>query len=124
MAGAALKEAKEATPTRRKISVRQVKLSDMDVGFSFKGKYCGTVVGKPFKVINEKTGEITEKTISSVIFETNGERTAYVADQGLLGALNDSMVKEGDHLEVVKLEKVKLTKGRTMNAYDIFALEA
>lgn len=115
--------AKEQTKARKKISVKSVRLSDMEPGFTFNGKYVGQVLGSPFQAVDQKTGEVVTKQIPSIVMEgPNGERTAYLADTGLRQAFTDAMVKEGQEIEVVKLEKVKLTKGRTMNSYDIFAL--
>lgn len=117
------KLATENTLKRKKISVRSVKLSDMEVGFTFSGKYIGISQGQPFNTVDNKTGEVITKTIPSIIMEdAEGNRTAYLADTGLRQAFNDAMVKENQTVEVVKLEKTKLSKGRTMNQYDIFAI--
>ncbi len=108
---------------RKKISVTQIKLSDQEVGFTFQGKFKGIVMGQPFSKVDQKTGEVVTANLRLVVMEDeNGERIAYVADAGLIGGLEAAMVKEGDKIEVEKLEKVKLTKGRTMNQYDIFSL--
>lgn len=108
--------------TRRKISVKSVKLSDQPEGFTFAGKFIGTVQGQPFTTIDVK-GEITEKVLTSVILENEKqERIAYLADKGLVGGITEAMVKEGDTIEIVKLKKVNIGKGRTMNQYDIFAV--
>lgn len=110
--------------TRKKISTRQVKLSEQEEGFTFQGKFIGIVEGQPYKVIDEKTGEVEYKTLKNAVFEDvdTGDRIAYLADRGLEGALTESMAKAGDLLEIVKLPKVKLTKGRTMNQYDVYQL--
>ena len=121
----ALKNVNERTPGRRKISVKNVKLSDQDVGFTFSGTYRGTVLGSPFQSVDKTTGELLTKQLKSVIMEDEaGNRLAYLADTGLTNALTEALVKEGQRIEIVKLEKQKLTKGRTMNQYDIFSLEA
>lgn len=115
-----------ANVTRKKISVKTVKLSDQPTGFTFGGRYKGEIIGKPFSVVNEKTGEIEQRTMTQMVFEdpTTNERTSYVADAGLRNAIEQAMVKEGALIECVKLEKVKLTKGRTMNQYDLFELQS
>lgn len=110
-------------PTRKKISVKTLKLSEQPVGFKFQGVYKGQVLGQPFGRLDNKTGEIVQVQLTSVIMEEGGQRVAYLADAGLKTALVDAMVVEGQYIEVVKLEKAQLTKGRTMNQYDIFSLE-
>lgn len=113
------------TGTRKKISVRNVKLSDMPTNFTFRGIYRGTVLGAPFSKVDPKTFEVVTKQLQSVVMEDlEGNRTAYLADMGLTQSLNNAMVQDGSIIEVVKLEKANLSKGRTMNQYDIFALES
>lgn len=109
---------------RKKISVKTIKLSDQPVGFSFKGKFVGLTKGNEFNTLDEKTGEIITKHLQFAIFEDleTGERISYVADKGLTDQLNVAMVTQGQNIEVIKLEQVKLTKGRKMNQYDIFDL--
>lgn len=107
---------------KRKISVTTIKLSDQPTGYTFGGIYKGIVLGANFQQVDSKTGEVVTKQMRHVVFENNGNRTAFVADTGLVQTLETAMVKEGDSLEIVKLEKVKLSKGRTMNQYDIFAV--
>jgi len=111
-------------PTRRKVSVRQVKLSEQEEGFTFSGIFKGFTAGTTFTQIDPKTGEVNEKQLKSMVLEDKEtkERTAFLADRGLEGAIQDSMVKEGDWIEIVKLEKVNLSKGRTMNQYDVYQL--
>jgi hypothetical protein len=107
-----------AEKARRKISVKNEKLSDKPAGFSFQGKYVGQAKSAPF---TDDDGE--EKQLTSVIMEAaGGERTAYLADKGLLQTLSEALVKEGDMIEVVKGEKVSIGKGRTMNTYEVFAI--
>lgn len=108
--------------TRKKLNAVTVKLSDKEPGYEFKGKFLGFSDGQPFNQIDEKTGEIITKSLKLATFENNGERVAYIADKGLQDALTSSMVKEGQEIEVVKLDKVKLPKGRTMNQYDVYSV--
>ena len=116
---------KTANPAvRKKISVKTCKLSDMDVGFTFKGKFIQWTKGQPFSTVNEKTGEILTKELQFALFEdlATGERISYVADKGLIDQMNLAGVNPGDKIEVQKLGKTKIGKGREMNQYDIFAL--
>lgn len=107
---------------RRKISVQTVKLSDMEVGFKFEGKFLGFNKGQPFTTMDKTTGEIITKELNFALFEQDGSRISYVADKGLLDAINMAGVKDGDKIEVIKLPKASIGKGRTMNQYDIYAL--
>ena len=109
---------------RKKISVKTVKLSDMEKGFTFSGKFMGFSEGQPFQQIDEKTGEIVTKSLKFLVLEDlhTGERISYVADKGLQDGITAAMVTQGQKIEVIKLDKVKLPKGRTMNQYDIFDL--
>lgn len=116
---------KTANPAvRKKISVTTIKLSDEPKGYTFSGKFVGFTEGQPFQQIDEKTGEIVTKNLRFLVLETltNGERVSYVADKGLQDAITNAMVTAGQKIEVIKLEKIKLPKGRTMNQYDIFDL--
>ena len=109
---------------RNKISVKTVKTSDLPVGASFSGKFMGFSEGQPFNQIDEKTGEIVTKSLRFMVMEdlNTGERLSYVADKGLQDSISTAMVTNGQKIEIIKLEKVKLPKGRTMNQYDIFDL--
>lgn len=109
---------------RKKISVKTVKLSDMDKGFTFSGKFVGFSEGQPFQQIDDKTGEIVTKALKFLVMESldTAERISYVADKGLQDGIAAAMVTPGQKIEVIKLDKIKLPKGRTMNQYDIFDL--
>jgi len=109
---------------RKKISVKTVKTSDLPTGTEFSGKFLGFTQGQEFKQIDEKTGEIVTKSLRFMVMEdlNSGERLSYVADKGLQDSISTAMVKEGQKIAVIKLDKVKLPKGRTMNQYDIFDL--
>ena len=109
---------------RKKISVTTCKLSDMEKGFTFSGKFVQFTKGQPFQTVDQKTGEIITKELQFALFETleTGERISYVADKGLIEAMNLAGVKEGDRIEVIKLGKAKIGKGREMNQYDIYSL--
>ncbi len=116
------KELKAVETGLKKISVTKVNLAKQPTGYSFKGKYLGQIQGDPFKRVNTATGEIVEKVMTFTLFETeSGDRVTFPADKGLLSALKDSMVKEGQVIMFVKLEKTALSGERTMNQYDIYA---
>lgn len=112
------------TTARKKLTVAKVDLANQEPGFSIRGMYVGQVIGAPFKDVDKKTGEIVEKSLTFAVFQgTNGDRFKVIADAGLKSALLDAMVKEKDLVEVVKLKKESIGKGRTMNQYDIFAVD-
>lgn len=104
---------------RKKVSLKQVKLSDQPVGFTFEGKYKGLIAGEVFRSIDAK-GEIVEKRLQFAIFEKGGERHAFVADKGFIDAITMAEIKEGTEFQFVKLGKEKISKGREMNRYDIY----
>ena len=105
----------------KKVSVKKVKLSDLAVGEAIDGTFTGFQQGEAYKTLDEKTGELVEKTLTQAHFlDAAGERIVAIADKGFVGAINDAMIKEGAWIKAVKLEKQKLSKGRTMNAYDIY----
>jgi len=106
----------------KKLTVTDIRVQDQKTGFEFQGKYVGVVMGSPFKSVDDKTGEVIEKSIAFVIMEKdNGERYKLSRDKGLESALADGIVKENDKIRVVKLDKIKLKRG-SMNQYDVFAL--
>ncbi len=121
------KETKVSVPTasgnRKKISVKQVKLSDMDVGYTFRGKFLQFTKGSPFTEIKKDTGEIVTKELQFALLESDtGERISYVADKGLIDGFNMAGVTQGMKIEVEKLDKVKIGKGREMNQYEIYTI--
>lgn len=104
----------------QKLTVLDIKLQNQKPGFEFTGKYVGTVLGSPFKEVDDKTGEIVEKQIPFVVFENkDGSRFKAARDKGLETAMADAMVQPGQTHKYVKLEKIKLKKGE-MNQYDIY----
>jgi hypothetical protein len=108
---------------KKKLTVRKIDLANEKEGFTFAGKFVGTVLSAPFKHVDQETGEIFEKQLTHAVFEDDkAERFSVIQDAGLRSAMGDAMVKEGDKIEVVKLSKAKLKGGRTMNQYDIFAV--
>jgi hypothetical protein len=108
---------------KKKLTVKKIDLANEKTGYAFSGKFIGTVLSAPFKQVDQVTGEIVEKQLTQAIFEDEkAERFSVIQDAGLRSAMGDAMVKEGDKIEVVKLEKSKLKGGRTMNNYDIFAV--
>ncbi len=105
----------------KKVSVKKINLAAQPVGFTFEGKLVG-FAHRPYTQLDEKKGELIEKTMTSIIMEDEkGERFAAIADKGLQTALDDSLIKEGMYFRAVKLDKAQLSRGRTMNQYDIFA---
>lgn len=124
MANAKKLESVKETTGRKKISTRKVDLANQKPGFTWQGRYMGLVDGTPFQDIDKKTGEVITKTLKTAIFEdAKAERTAMIADKGLQSALTEAMVSEGQWIEVVKLEKQQISKGRSMNQYDVFAID-
>lgn len=113
------KETPVIAPTRKKVSVKQVKLSDMPEGFTFEGNFKGFVKGDVFRTVDNK-GEIVEKALQFAIFEKDNEKHAFVADKGFVDAISMGQIKEGTNLQFVKLKKEKISKGREMNRYDIY----
>lgn len=119
---AKLTSAPKAPP--KKISVRQINLTKEKAGYTFEGRLVGTALGAPFSKVDEKTGQVFTQQMTFCIFEDkDGSRFKVNQDKGLQTAMIDGLVKEGDVIQVVKLEKVDIGKGHTMNQYDIYALE-
>lgn len=107
----------------KKLTAAKIDLAAQKTGFEFEGKFIGFSESKPFKQVND-TGEIIEKTLTNAIFEQDdGERLTVIADAGLKSAMSDSLVAVGMKILVAKKEKAKLKGGRSMNQYDIFAIE-
>lgn len=105
----------------KKVSVTKINLSTQKVGFTLEGKFLGFTESAPFQDIDAKTGEIVQKTMRSILLEdATGNRLAAIADKGLQSAITDAMISEGAWIKAVKLEKAQLSKGRTMNQYDVF----
>lgn len=103
----------------KKVSAKQIKLADQPVGFVLEGKYIGTNSAEHV----DGDGELS--TLHTMIIESpqTGERTKFLADAGLRGALSDAMIVSGDYFKAVKLEKLNIGKGRTMNQWDIYTLD-
>jgi hypothetical protein len=70
-------------------------------------------------VINDK-GEVVDKFLSILLMEKEGQRRAYLADKGLLSQMELASIKPGMDFEAKKGEKRKITKGRTMNSWEIY----
>lgn len=105
----------------KKLTARKIDIAKQEEGFEFNGLYKGLVLGAPFNDVDKKTGEVIERRLTQAIFEDEkGERFFMLADKGLQAALTESMVKEGQHILVKKLPKAAISKGRTMNQYDVF----
>lgn len=107
----------------KKLTAMKIDLAAQKAGFEFEGKFINFVESKPFFQTNDK-GERVEKTLTNAIFEQDdGERLTVIADAGLKGAMEESLVIPGMKILVAKKEKVALKKGgRTMNQYDIFEI--
>lgn len=108
------------TRTLKKVSAAEIKLSDKPVGFEFDGKFVG-ISQKAHQALDKESGEVVEKTLHMMIVEaSNGERTKFLADAGLRGALEDCLIQPGDWFKAVKGAKRDIGGGRTMNQWDIF----
>lgn len=104
----------------KKVSASEINVAKQAVGFEFEGKLVG-ITQKPHNDFDKESGELVEKTLHMMVIEnTTGERTKFLADAGLRGALEDAMVQPGDWFKAVKGEKRDIGKGRTMNQWDIF----
>jgi len=104
----------------KKVSVKQIKLSDLEEGAEFAGTLKGFST-KPITVLDEKSGEVMEKELQFVdIADDDGNNVRLVSDVGFRNALEDGHIGIGDWFKGVKLAKIKLPKGRTMNQYDIY----
>lgn len=111
---------------RAKLTATIVKMSEKDVGYSFKGTYIGRTE-RPW--VDQATG--SEKLIGQLGFNAldsktlkpTGERVVIFEDAGLKNALASAFVKEGQAIEIVKLPQAQLSGGRRVNQYDIFALD-
>lgn len=103
----------------KKVSATQIRLAEKPVGFKLKGKFISLVEREREEVV--EGGEIKLKKLYTMVIEDEaGNRTKFLADAGLRTAFEDAAVVQGDYFEAVKGEKVTLSKGRTMNSWDIF----
>lgn len=69
--------------------------------------------------LDKNTGE--ESELTRLYFQKdNGDKFIIFEDGGLRNSLANAMVKEGDYVKIVKLEKASMSGGRTVNQYDIF----
>lgn len=108
----------------KKLSAAKIDLAAQSAGFELEGKFIGFSESKPFKVVDEDTGETKEKTLTNAIFEQDdGERLTVIADAGLKGTMSDSLVTVGMKILIRKKDKVKLKGAKTMNQYDIFEVQ-
>lgn len=108
---------------RKKLTVELVKLKEKE---TITGRYVGQVT-RPW---TDDAGE--EKELVTLIFEhvdengmplASGARFGLHQDSGLRLALEQAFVAPGDLVEIQKLEKKQLQGGRSVNQYDIYALE-
>lgn len=111
-----------------KLTVEKLDLVKKDSGFAFSGIYVGTGESAPFMMKSQDSEEMIEKTLQFTIFKYlpgEGEgRFQVITDKGLEKALLEGLVKEGDMVEIVKLDKIQLKGGRTFNQYDLYKLVA
>lgn len=77
---------------------------------------------KEVEQLNPETAELRLQTKVYMETERGGERFFVWGNAGLKTAIIDSCVTKGDHIVIVKLEKKKLSGGRTKNQYDIFQI--
>ncbi len=114
---AAKQTASDMQYRRKKITMEIVKL---EVGDTLVGRF---VAQTERDWTDKATGEV--KPLKTLVFENPQtlERQGLFADAGLLLAFEQAIVAQGDLIEIVKLDKAKLANGRTVNQYDIYALE-
>ena len=104
------------TKTRKKITTDIIKAADMKTGEKVEGVYKG-FTERPW--LDKADGE--EKMIPQFAFErADKSRFLLMGDAGLKNAIFNSGVKEGDDIEIVKLDKVDLGGGKRVNQYEIF----
>jgi hypothetical protein len=96
---------------------RNAEILKFESGDSFTGTYKGQSTG-PW--LDRKTGET--KDLTRLYFETaEGARVVIFQDSGLKNAMANSNVLEGEAITLVKLDKVSLQGGHTVNQWDIYS---
>lgn len=104
--------------TRKKLVVPD--MLKIKTGEKFRGVF---LKKETIEVMDKKTGEL--KGVPRLTFLRNPnseEKFFFLADRGLITALSWCDVKEGDFIEVEKLDKKDIGGGRTVNQYDIYQL--
>lgn len=101
-------------PRLKKINTEIVK---MEVGDKVQGFFVGKNTG-PWT--DKKTGEVKELTRVFFEREKGGDKFLLFEDAGLRNAFSNSMVNQGDHILIEKLDLVDLGGGRSSNQYDIY----
>lgn len=86
-------------------------------------KVQGVFVGRTTTPWTDKDG--TTKDLTTVIFRDLKDESRFGVrqDAGLKKALDDALVKEGDVLELHRVDKIPLSNGRSMNRWDVYALD-
>ena len=105
--------------TLKRAAKLSVEIRPFEIGQSFQARWIGrTAMEKE----DAETGEV--KTMHLAVFEEIDTKTRFgvFENYGLRQAISSAMVKEGEAIEVVRLEKAELKGGRTVNQYDVFAL--
>lgn len=102
--------------TKREFKKASTPILKLKVGDEIEGKLIGRTTAP---TVDKKTGE--ESELTRLFFEKdNGEKFIIFEDGGLRNGLANAMVKEGDYLKIIKLEKSDIGQGRTVNNYDIY----
>lgn len=111
-------QVEEKEYSRKKLVVPD--MLKVKAGEKFRGVY---LKKENIEVLDKKTGEL--KPVPRLTFQRapNSEAKFFLlADKGLMTALSWCDVKEGDFIEVEKLEKKDIGGGRTVNQYDVYQL--
>lgn len=101
--------------TLKKVTVKKLNLSQLEVGSAIEGTFQGFFHGDTFV----KNGEERRMLFATVIDEA-GDRVVATANIGFQSALKDAGISEGNWFRAVKLPKENISGGRTMNAYDVY----
>lgn len=112
---------------RKKLSVQYIDLADLkEAGETFIGTYLGQQSGE--WVDKNNGGEV--KNLVRLIFDRRNPatmesmgRVVVFQNKGLEKSLQDALVSVGDTIEIDHLGKTDLAGGRTVNQYDVFAVE-
>ena len=106
-----------AKPTGKKLSATLVRMSELLVGQSIKGKLIKETVRT---MLDKETGE--EREVPQYLFEGSNGRFFVLADKGLKNAMLAAGVTAKDSIEVVKLSPAELPNGNRVTQYEIYGL--
>ncbi len=107
---------KHTEPKLKRLNARILKLKEGE-------KHAGIFRGKSTAPwLDPATGE--ESDLTRLYFEgPTGEKVIIFEDAGLRNAMANSMVTEGQFIEIHKQAKMPLKGGRSVNTYDIYGLD-